>query len=69
MILCNIRLGGKMFVRYVLLDPEYFLLVEPDFSQGDEYKIKVHQKMSLKHVESIVDRMENRNLCMAFAHF
>lgn len=25
--------------------------------------------MSLKHVESIMDRMEARNLCMAFAHF
>ena len=58
MILCNVRLSGKMYVRYVLLDPEFFLLVEPDFSQGEDYKIKVHQKITLKSVECLVDRME-----------
>ena len=28
MILCNIRLNQKMEVRHVLVDPDYFLLVE-----------------------------------------
>jgi hypothetical protein len=69
LILCNVRLSGKMYVRYVLLDPEFFILVEPDFSQNDEYRVKIHTKISLKQVESLVDRIENRNLCMAFAHF
>ena len=29
-VLCVIRLNQKMVVRHVLLDPEYFLLVEVD---------------------------------------
>lgn len=29
-VLCVIRISQKMVVRHVLLDPEYFLLVEVD---------------------------------------
>jgi hypothetical protein len=32
LILCNIKLNGKMNVRYVIVDEEYFMLVEPDFA-------------------------------------
>ena len=32
LILCNQRVGKKMCVRYVLIDPEFFVLIEPDFS-------------------------------------
>ena len=32
LILCNQRIDKKMCVRYVMIDPEFFILIEPDFS-------------------------------------
>jgi len=68
-ILCNVRIKGKMHVRYVLSDPEFFLLIEPEQAREGEYKVKVHLKVILKHVESMVDRNEPRNLIVGFATF
>ena len=81
MILCNIRLNQKMEVRHVLVDPDYFLLVEiipQKKRQEDENKIiqtvdmrvvniKIHKKVYLRNVESLVDRSEPRNLIIGFA--
>ena len=40
MILCNIRLNQKMEVRHVLVDPDYFLLIEilPQEKKAEEEK-------------------------------
>ena len=81
MILCNIRLNQKMEVRHVLVDPDFFLLVEilPQKKRPeDENKIiqtvdmrvvniKIHKKVQLRNVESLVDRSEPRNLIIGFA--
>ena len=32
LILCNQRVEKKMCGRYVMIDPEFFILIEPDFS-------------------------------------
>lgn len=56
-----------MNVRYVLVDPDFFILIEPDFNRNDEYKVKVHFKLPLKLIESQIDRMEPRNLIVAYA--
>ena len=32
LILCNVREHKRMMVRYVMIDPEFFILIEPDFS-------------------------------------
>jgi hypothetical protein len=58
-----------MQVRYVLVDQDFFILIEPDFNKSDEYKVKVHKMVPLKHVESMIDRTEPRNLIMGFATF
>ena len=42
LILCNQRVNKKMCVRYVLIDPEFFLLIEPDFSVQNENRIIIH---------------------------
>ena len=36
---------------------------------GEEYRIKVHRKVALKYVESMVDRTEPRNLIVGFVTF
>lgn len=69
LILCNVRLNQKMNVRYVLVDQEFFILIEPDFSKTDDYRVKVHVKVPLKHVEAMIDRTEPRNLIVGFATF
>lgn len=44
LILCNQRVNKKMCVRYVMIDPEYLILIEPDFSVQHENRITIHQK-------------------------
>jgi hypothetical protein len=62
LVLCNVKINQKMSVRYVIIDQDFFFLVEPDFSKTGEYKVKVHIKQPLKMVESMIDRTEPRNL-------
>jgi hypothetical protein len=59
----------KMSVRYVMIDPEFFILIEPDFSVVGEHRIIIHQKVPLRHVESLIDRNDSRNLVIGFAVF
>ena len=58
-----------MSVRYVMIDPEFFILIEPDFSVQNENRIIIHQKVPLRHVESLIDRSDARNLVIGFAVF
>ena len=67
LILCNERVNRKMCVRYVLIDPEFFILIEPDFSNQTENRIIIHYKVPLKHVESLIDKSDARNLMLGFA--
>ena len=69
LILCNERVNRKMCVRYVLIDPEFFILIEPDFSNQTENRIVIHYKIPLKHVESGIDKNDARNLIIGFAVF
>lgn len=34
MILCNVKVNQKMSVRFVIIDIEYFILIEPEYTQG-----------------------------------
>lgn len=69
LILCNQRVNKKMCVRYVMIDPEFFILIEPDFTVQNENRIIIHQKVPLKYVESLVDKSDPRNLVIGFAVF
>lgn len=53
----------------MLDDQDYFILIEPDFNKSEEYKVKVHKKVPLKLVESMIDRIDPRNLILGFATF
>ena len=44
-------------------------MIEPDINKSEEYKVKVHKKVPLRHVESMIDRIEPRNLILGFASF
>ncbi len=63
------RINQKMNVRYVLVDQDFFILIEPEFGKNDEYKVKVHLKVPLKHIETMIDRTEPKNLIVGFATF
>lgn len=45
-----------MCVRYVMIDPEFLIIIEPDFSVQNENRIIIHQKVPLIHVQSMIDR-------------
>ena len=66
LILCNVRENKKMLVRYVMIDPEFFILIEPDFSVDKEHRIIIHQKVPLTNVNSLIDKNERRNLKIGF---
>ena len=52
-----------MNVRYVIVDEEFFMLVEPDFTSfSGQYKVKIQIKQPIKMVEAMVDKTEPRNL-------
>ena len=42
LILCNERVSKNMCIRYVMIDPEFFILLEPDFSVPNENRIIIH---------------------------
>eukprot|EP00347_Sterkiella_histriomuscorum_P015039 403358539 len=68
LILCNIMQGSKKVIRYVLVDQDFLILIEPEVS-NTEYKVKVHLKVPLKFVESMIDKREPSNLNMGYAIF
>lgn len=67
-ILCNIKEGQKMQVRYIVVDPDFLILVEPE-KTNESCQFKVHFKVPLKHTECAIDKMEPRNLVVAYASF
>ncbi len=58
-----------MLVRYVMVDQDFFILIEPEFGQNSEYRVKLHKKIYLKNVEAMIDRTEPKNLIVGFATF
>ncbi len=57
-----------MCVRYIVPDPEFFLLVEPDYSQVPP-KLRLHLKQQLKVFESLTDKIDPRNLNIGYPVF
>ena len=52
-----------------MIDPESLILIEPDFSVQHENRITIHQKQPLLHVESLIDKTDERNLVIGFPVF
>lgn len=43
LVLCNLQLGNNLEIRYVVLDPEFFIMIEPGF---EDVHLKTIQKIS-----------------------
>jgi hypothetical protein len=55
-----------------LIHQEYFFLIEPDTSGHNNFnnsKVIVHIKQPLKHIESMIDKTEPRNLIFGMPVF
>ncbi len=52
--LCNQRKDKKKEVCYVVLDPEFFILVTPVKEPGED-KLEIEKKVSLQRIEAYVD--------------
>ena len=52
-----------------MIDPEFFILIEPDYSVQNQNRIVIHQHIPLRHVESLIDKNDARNLVIGFAVF
>jgi len=67
-LLCNRKDIKKMVVCYVILDPEYFILISPVIdSKQQEETIKIDYKWRLQNVSSVVDiRTDSWNLLLNF---
>jgi hypothetical protein len=48
LVLCHLVEGKYVYSRYIVLDPEFFLLAEPDFDEGPLKTIVLRIKLSLK---------------------
>lgn len=53
-LLCNQKQGKKMTICYVVLDPEFFIMVTPNF-ETEEERIRIEKKKCLKNVEAFID--------------
>jgi len=51
LVLCNIIEGKSALTRYIVLDPEFFILAEPNFDDGPYKTVKVCMKYSLKNIK------------------
>ena len=64
--LCNRKNGWKKEVCYVVLDPEFFILVTPVKEPGED-KLVIEKKVSLQRIEAYVDtRTDQRDLILGF---
>jgi hypothetical protein len=48
LVLCYLNEGKYSYARYIVLDPEFFILSEPSFDEGPLKTIKVKIQLSLK---------------------
>ena len=45
-----------MCVRYVMIDPEFLIVIAPDFTIQNENRIIIHLKVPLVYVQSLIDK-------------
>lgn len=52
-----------------MIDPEFFILIEPDYSIKNVHQIIINYKVPIKFFESLIDKKEPSNLNIGFAIF
>ncbi|CAI2383715.1 unnamed protein product [Moneuplotes crassus] len=62
LVLCNIQINNSLQMRYVVLDPEFFILIEPGFEGSNLKSIRVEIKAPLKTIDTQMDFRDKKRL-------
>lgn len=50
LVYCHIKIGKYGYTRYIVMDPEFFLLVEPEQDTGDQKTVALRTKEPLRNI-------------------
>lgn len=67
LVLCSLQIGNTLELRYVVLDPEFFILIEPDFEGSPLKTIRIEIKAPLKSIETKTDFRDQKRLVIGIA--
>ena len=62
LVLCNLQIGNNLEMRYVVLDPEFFILIEPNFEDTSLKSIRIEIKAPLKTIDTNTDYRDQKRL-------
>lgn len=67
LVLCNLQIGNSLEIRYVVLDPEFFILIEPDFNDSPVKTIRIEIKAPLKNIDTKTDFRDPKRLTIGIS--
>ena len=67
LVLCNMQLGNSLEMRYVVLDPEFFILIEPEFEGKPNKSIRIEVKAPLKNIDTMTDFRDHKRLIVGIS--
>ena len=67
LVLCNLQIDNQLEIRYVVLDPEFFILIEPDFEDVPLKTIRIEIKAPLKNIETQTDSRNPKKLTIGIS--
>jgi hypothetical protein len=67
LVLCHLQIGNSLEIRYVVLDPEFFILIEPDFEDVPLKSIRIEIKAPLKNIDTKTDFRDPKRLTLGIA--
>jgi hypothetical protein len=67
LVLCNLQIGNELMIRYVVLDPEFFILIEPDFEDVPLKTIRIEIKAPLKNIDTKTDFRDPKRLTIGIS--
>lgn len=62
LVLCSLQIGETFDLRYVVLDPEFFILIEPYFKEDNHKTIRIEIKAPLEKIDFKIDSYDNKRL-------
>lgn len=69
LVLCYQNEGKYSYARYIVLDPEFFILTEPSFDEGPLKTVKVKILLSLNNVIIHNDSKDNNKMMVAIYEY
>jgi hypothetical protein len=67
LVLCNLQIEDEFQTRYVVLDPEFFILVAPDFDDVPLKKIRIEIKAPQKNIQTKIDFRDLKRLTIGIS--